>query len=71
MGKITGGSDIDVILVIKRNEDRNKALIDFFYEVERELGEKVSYLFDVKVIYEDEKELPPFKSFLRDAVRIK
>ncbi|MBB5254620.1 nucleotidyltransferase domain-containing protein [Sulfurisphaera ohwakuensis] len=34
-GKITGGSDIDVILVIKRNEDRNKALIDFFDEVER------------------------------------
>lgn len=37
----------------------------------RELGEKASYLFDVKVIYEDEKELPPYKSFLRDAVRIK
>lgn len=70
-GKITGGSDIDVILVIKRGENKNKALIDFFDEVESKLGEKASYLFDVKVIYENEKELPPYKFFLRDAVRVK
>ncbi|BDB99149.1 nucleotidyltransferase family protein [Saccharolobus caldissimus] len=70
-GKITGASDIDLILVIKRGEDKNKALIGFFDEVESKLGEKASYLFDVKVIYEDEKELPLYKFFLRDAVRVK
>ena len=70
-GKVTGGSDIDVILVISREKDRTRALLDFFDEVERKLGEEKSYLFDVKVIYEDEKELPLFRSFLKDAVRIK
>ncbi|BAB65811.1 nucleotidyltransferase domain-containing protein [Sulfurisphaera tokodaii] len=70
-GKITGGSDIDVIVVVKRGEDRNKALIDFIDEVESKLGEEASYLFDVKVIYEDEKELPPYRSFLRNAVRVR
>ncbi|BFI75756.1 nucleotidyltransferase domain-containing protein [Sulfurisphaera ohwakuensis] len=44
-GKITGGSDIDVILVIKRNEDRNKALIDFFDEVVRESWEKKRHIY--------------------------
>ncbi|BDC17548.1 nucleotidyltransferase domain-containing protein [Acidianus sp. HS-5] len=70
-GKITGGSDIDVIVVIKRGEDRNKALIDFIDEVESKLGEEASYLFDVKIIYDDEKGLPPYRSFLKNAIRVK
>lgn len=70
-GKITAGSDIDLILVIRHGEDKNKALISFFDEVERKLGESASYLFDVKVIYENEKNLPPYKYFLKGAVRVK
>ena len=60
-----------MILVISREKDRTRALLDFLDEVERKLGEEKSYLFDVKVIYEDEKELPPFRSFLKDAVKMK
>ncbi|AEE94966.1 DNA polymerase beta domain protein region [Acidianus hospitalis W1] len=70
-GKITGYSDIDVLVIIPNKKDKLQYLLKFYDEVEKKLGEKISYLFDVKVIYPEEKSVPPYSWFLKKSIKIK
>jgi predicted nucleotidyltransferase len=70
-GKITGYSDIDLLVIIPSKKDKLQYLLKFYDEVEKKLGEKISYLFDVKVIYPEEKSVPPYSWFLKKSIKIK
>ncbi|WP_243679470.1 nucleotidyltransferase domain-containing protein [Vulcanisaeta souniana] len=67
-GRITGSSDVDVLLVIS-DGDPLEVKVKVLEEVEDRLGDVV-HLLDIKVVNARDKGKPPYAWFLRNAIRI-
>lgn len=67
-GRVTGSSDVDIILVIDRGDPLD-VKVRVIEEIEDRLGD-LAYLFDVKVVSARDRDKPPYVWFLRNAVRV-
>ncbi|MGC9180593.1 MAG: nucleotidyltransferase family protein [Vulcanisaeta sp.] len=67
-GRITGSSDIDILLVIESGDPLD-IKVRIAEEIEDRFGE-LAYLFDIKVVNARDRDKPPYTWFLRSAVRI-
>ena len=67
-GRITGASDIDLLVIIN-NIDPKEAHLKMTLALEDELGEE-AYIIDIHVVSENMLSEQPFKWFLKKAVKI-
>ncbi|ADN50244.1 nucleotidyltransferase family protein [Vulcanisaeta distributa] len=67
-GRITGSSDVDILLVIS-DGDPLEVKVKVLEEVEDRLGDVV-HLLDIKVVNARDKGKPPYAWFLKNAIRI-
>ncbi|PSN83977.1 hypothetical protein B9Q01_02700 [Candidatus Marsarchaeota G1 archaeon OSP_D] len=68
-GRLTGSSDIDVILVCT-NCNVTQAKIMAYQIIEKKIGYENSLLFDITVIKYENKHKPPYLWLLKGAQRI-
>jgi Nucleotidyltransferase domain. len=68
-GRLTGSSDIDIILVCA-NCDVIRAKIMAYEIIEQKIGYENSLLFDVTVVQQENKNKPPHQWLLKGAQRI-
>ncbi|PSN82446.1 hypothetical protein B9Q03_14210 [Candidatus Marsarchaeota G2 archaeon OSP_D] len=68
-GRLTGSSDIDIILVCA-NCDVVHAKIMAYELIEQKIGHENSLLFDVTVVQQGNKNKPPYLWLLKGAQRV-
>ncbi|GAB6947469.1 nucleotidyltransferase domain-containing protein [Vulcanisaeta sp. JCM 16161] len=68
MGRVTGSSDVDILLVIDGGDPLD-VKVRVIEEIEDRFGD-LAYLFDVKVVNARDRDRPPYAWFLRNAVRV-
>ena len=68
-GKITGASDIDIIVIIPDDVNTKEAYLKIVAYLEDKLGED-SYILDVHVVNRQDVEKPPYVWWIRKAVKI-
>ncbi len=67
--KVTGSSDIDILVVVPDDVDLKKTYLDIVLRLEDAVGED-SYLLDVHIVRKSDVERPPYAWWLRRAVRV-
>ncbi len=68
-GRVTGSSDLDILVIVEDKVDRYRALA----EIEDLLIERpgdTAYIIDLHVVRRDQLSIPIVKSFVRDGVLV-
>lgn len=68
-GKVTGSSDIDVLVVVPGNLSEREIHTYLSMKLEEHLG-PLSYIIDLYVTYGENLDKPPYKWWIKNSVRI-
>lgn len=69
-GRITGASDIDLLVVLPDGVDELRSHVEMVKVLEDELGD-LAYLIDVHVVGRSKLEREPYRWWLRDSIKIR
>lgn len=68
-GKVTGASDIDLLIAVPDDHDELEAYIELSKMLEEQLG-STAYIVDLHVVCKNNIDKPPYKWWLGKSIRI-
>jgi len=68
-GKLTGSSDLDILVIVENRVDRYRALDEIEGFLARQLGD-IAYVVDLHIIHKDQLSIPIIKTIVRDGVLV-
>lgn len=68
--KITGASDIDLLVAIPSNFSEREIYIHLATKLEEQLG-SASYIVDLHVVHKERLDKPPYTWWLKNSIKIK
>jgi predicted nucleotidyltransferase len=66
-GRVTGSSDLDLIVVVPDNVNELEFQVKLYKVLEEEMGEN-AYIVDLHVVHRSKVDKPPYKWWLKRAV---
>lgn len=68
-GGVSGGSDLDVLIVVPKGLNRDEVKVKMYEVLESRLGD-LSYLIDLHVVSKDDVGKPPYSWFVREGIKV-